>query len=214
MPRQAGAVSTTSGTAKPINKTKMGLSDCTLRIYESHSKSGTLDLLPSTLQLVEIQHSRRQTEIRLKTWIADKASHFDYVLIDCPPTISIFTEAAILTSNKYVVPIKPDPLSVVGLPLLERYIDDFIQDMGMKIEQVGIIFTQVRGPAPRVMKEIMQEIRANRAGSVFAQHLSQATHVAESVTAHQPILKYHRSSDKLKLQIIDITNEFVTRTGG
>jgi cellulose biosynthesis protein BcsQ len=46
------------------------------------------------------------------------------------PTISIFTQAAILASDTYLVPIKPDPLSVLGLPLLERWLEDCTDDSG------------------------------------------------------------------------------------
>lgn len=214
IPNQAGPLDTAKGIAKPINKAKLSLGDCTIRVFHSHTKPGVLDLVPSTLSLVEVQNSRRQTEARLKTWLKEKALHYDYVIIDCPPTISIFTEAAILASDKYIVPIKPDPLSVVGLPLLERYIQEFTEDVGMKIEQIGIILTQIRPPAPKIMKEMIDVLRKERKGAVFAEQLNNATCVAASVDAHQPILKYQRSTDKVKMQIIDITSEFIKRTKG
>jgi chromosome partitioning protein len=213
MPRTA-PVRTTSGTAKVAGRARFGLAECSIRVYSHYSKAGILDLIPSILPLVEVQHSRRQTERRLKTWLDEKAKHYDYVLIDCPPTISIFTEAAILASSKYLVPIKPDPLSVVGLPLLERYIEEFTQDVGMKIEQVGIVFTQVRAPVPNAMRSVISDLRKSRGAAVFKEQLSTATSVAESVAAHQPILKFRRSSNKVTLQITDITAEFLKRTGG
>jgi chromosome partitioning protein len=215
LPKTPGAVSTTKGLAKPISRAKMGLADCTISIFSSQvGRPGRLDLLPSALTLVEVQHSRRQTENKLKTFLKEKASSYDYVIIDCPPTISIFNEAAILASDKYIVPIKPDPLSAVGLPLLERYIDDFTDDLGMKIDQLGIVFTMVRSPAPRAMKDVMRDLRSARKSAVFSDHLMQATSVAESVDAHRPVFRYKKASQKVKLQIVDITSEFVQRTGG
>ena len=213
IPKTTAQVSTVRGVAKSQNKSKLPIEKCTLRIF-SHSLGGVLDILPSTLNLVEVQNAPRQTENKLKAWLREKAVDYDYVIIDCPPTISIFTEAAILASDKYVVPIKPDALSVVGLPLLERYIEDFSADLGIKMEQIGMVFTMVRGPVPKAMKELMDELRLNRKGMVFQEYLSQATSVAESASAQVPLVRYKKASQRTKLQIVDITKEFLKRTGG
>jgi chromosome partitioning protein len=160
-----------SGISKSINKSKMPLDMCTIRIFDGGSKRGKLDLLPSTLQLIDIETSRRGTESKLKAYLNEKASQYDYVIIDCPPTISIFTQAAMLASDKYIVPIKPDPLSVLGLPLLERWLDEFTEDNGLDLEAIGLVYTAVRGPQPRRMKEIMAEMRKERKRAVFTNYL-------------------------------------------
>ncbi|MBR0757478.1 ParA family protein [Bradyrhizobium jicamae] len=214
IPKKPGPINTVVGTAKPINKSKMPLHDCTLKIFDRGTGRGKLDLLPSTLALVELEHSSRQTENKLKAYLHEKAKGYDYVIIDCPPTISFFTQAAILASDKYIVPIRPDPLSVIGLPLLERYISEFTDDAGMKIEQVGLVFTMVRNPAPRAMKELMDDLRRNRKGAVFADWLSLSTDVAESVTAHSPAFLFRKTPQKIKLQMVGIAQEFLNRTGG
>jgi chromosome partitioning protein len=135
------------------------------------------------------------------------------VLIDCPPTISIFTQAAILASNKYIVPLKPDPLSVLGLPLLERWLKEFTEDHGLDIRLVGLVHTNVRGPQPSRMKQIMADIRKDRKDEVFPMYLSQSTYVAESVEAREPIFIYKKNS-KVARQILSIVDEFVRRTPG
>jgi len=184
----------------------------TLNMSEEPSdEHGKLDLVPSTLQLMDIETSSRGTEQKLKTYLHEKAGAYDYVIIDCPPTISIFTQAAILASDKYLVPIKPDPLSVLGLPLLERWLEDYTDDSGITVKQVGLVFTLVRGAVPRAMREVMTELRKKRAANVFQEVLSEATDVAESVDAHQPIFLYKKNA-KTARQILAITQEFVNRT--
>jgi chromosome partitioning protein len=169
MPQNMPPVKTTTGAGRLITKKKIALTDCTLPIYNgvhppsfANGGKGKLDIIPSTLELVEVQNSPWQTEVKLKTFLNEKCTGYDYVIIDCPPTISIFTEAAILASDKYVVPIKPDPLSVLGLPLLERYISDYTADAGKTLVSVEIIFTLVRKPSPAVMKSLMEELRRSR----------------------------------------------------
>lgn len=216
---RADPLRTTINSVKPPQRKKLSLAECSICIYDGEHPhgyarrgQGRLDVIPSTLDLVEVQNSKRQTEAKLKAFIREKATSYDYVIIDCPPTISIFTEAAILASDKYIVPIKPDPLSVLGLPLLERYIEDFTADVGMKIEQVGIVFTLVRRPTPNSMKGIMDDIRRQRKGDVFRSLSAVSTNVSESVEHHKPVIYFKKASDKLKEQFLGIISEFIERT--
>jgi len=213
VPKRPGHVSTVAGSSKQVNKAKMSLSACTCNIYGPGSGRGRLDLLPSTLALMDIETSKRLTEAKLKNYLADKAEGYDFVIIDCPPTISIFTQAAILASDKYLVPIKPDPLSVIGLPLLERALADYSEDAGIEIDSVGFVFTLVRGPLPARMREVMAELRETRGEKVFTDYMSQSTDVAKSVEAHKPIFLFNPSC-KASGQALRITEEFLNRTAG
>jgi chromosome partitioning protein len=208
VPKQEGKVSTISGLAKPTNKSKIALDDCTIEIFQGGwKKNGRLDLIPSHLSIIDV-NTPPQSENRLKIYLNEKASHYDYVIIDCPPTISFFTTAAILASHKYVVPIKPDPLSVIGL----KHIESLTHDAGMKLEQVGLVFTMVTGQIPQAMRDVMARLRTQRKGAIFKDSMSHATGVAKSVVAHQPVFLYKEASAKSKMQVVDITKEFLQRT--
>lgn len=112
-----------------------------------------------------------------------------------------------------LVPIKPDPLSVIGLPLLERWLEEFTDDNGISVEPVGLVFTLVRGPLPRRMEELMDELRRDRKDQVFKTSLSLADCVAKSVEVHEPVFllkKAHKTAN----QIMEITKDFLDRTNG
>jgi len=211
VPKAVGPIKTVTGLSKGTSKAKMSLGSCTCSVYYDETTGGKLDLIPSTLNLMDIETSKRGTEGKLKAYLNEKATGYDYVIIDCPPTISIFTQAAILASDKYLVPIKPDPLSVIGVPLLERWLEDYTDDNGLNVESVGLVFTLVRGPVPAAMRDVMDELREDRPDAVFATHLSVATSVAQSVDAHQPIFLF-RKTGKTTDQILAITEEFLERT--
>lgn len=213
VPRRSGPVNTVSGTSKPVNRATMSLSVCTCNVYAEHNGAGKLDLIPSTLALMEIETSKRGTENKLNNFIREKGTAYDYVILDCPPTISIFTQAAILASQKYLVPVKPDPLSIIGLPLLERWMIEFTNDAGVAVESVGLVFTLVRGPTPSRMVEAMSDLRRERKDEVFVAHLSEATAVAESVEEHRPVFLYKPHSKPAR-QLLEIAEEFLNRTSG
>lgn len=210
LPGRVGGVSSIKGITYRSKKTSLNINACTFRIY---SNKGILDLIPSTLTLMEIETSQRTTENRLHNFLKEHYNIYDYVLIDCPPTTSIFTQAAILASQKYLVPLKPDPLSTIGLPLLERWLNGYTESAGIDIDFLGIVFCMVRSPMPNQMRKVMQEISEERKGEVFKKYLSQTTKVAESVEKHQPIFLYDENS-KWSEEVLDITEELIKRCEG
>jgi chromosome partitioning protein len=211
VPKRPGPISTVVGKSKKVNKARMALSACTCPVFDGGQDHGKLDLIPSSLQLMDIDTSKRGTEVKLAAYLKERAVGYDYVIIDCPPTISIFTQAAVLASSRYVVPVKPDLLSVLGLPLLETWLDEYTDDHGITVEQVGLVFTLVRGNTPRAMRDVMEDLREERKDKVFTAHLSESTDVAKSVDYHMPVFLY-KPRAKTADEILAITQEFVTRT--
>ena len=94
----------------------------------------TLDLIPSTLELVYLDHT--DAENRLKRFINEIKENYHYILIDCPPTMSFFTKSALIASDAYLIPIKPDHLSSFGFLLLERVIKQLEYDYEIKLMQL------------------------------------------------------------------------------
>jgi len=102
-PKYADPFSTVTGRKKK-KKRRDSLSHYIFKVYENE---GRLDLMPSELNLMTVQASERMTENKLRNFLKEKAAHYDYVLIDCPPTISIFTQAAILAATNTLYPLSP-----------------------------------------------------------------------------------------------------------
>src|SRR5438552_2763819 len=73
VPRRPGPINTVSGSSKSTNKGKMPLSACTCPIFNGGADRGKLDLLPSTLTLMEIETSKRGTENKLRAYLHEKA---------------------------------------------------------------------------------------------------------------------------------------------
>lgn len=81
----------------------------------------------------------RRLERYLKKSKADEK--YDYVIIDTPPTPSHFMNSALLASEYYLVPVKPEPLSRVGIDLLKGVINRVTENHGLDLECVGVVVT-------------------------------------------------------------------------
>jgi chromosome partitioning protein len=101
----------------------------------------TLDLVPSRLELSHTLKNPTGKERRLARALSKVADEYDLILIDCAPTESILTEAAYHASRYVLVPVKPEYLATIGLPLLARSMQDFkYENSDHDIDICGIVF--------------------------------------------------------------------------
>lgn len=77
-----------------------------------------LDLVPSGLEMagieIEMTNMRRREDV-LKDLLEPQKSRYDYIILDCPPSLGLITMNALAASNKLIVPMKPDLMSSYGL---------------------------------------------------------------------------------------------------
>lgn len=202
LPHAAGGTAAQAPATKPTPKTTI------MTIRKGRWK---LDLLPSVLELMKLDAAPRGTENRLRVFLDKVRADYDYVLIDCPPTASLFSYSAFLASDAYLVPVKPDPLSVLGLPLLERAMQDYEERSGQELQRLGLVFTQVR--QTDAMRATMRQVRLDNIGEVFENMIIQTTGVAEAVEENTPLqltTKNGRLAD-VRTALTGICDEFIAR---
>ena len=69
---------------------------------------------------------------------------YDYILIDCPPGLSLFSSAALIASDYYISPIIPEPLSLQGVDLVHDRQEQLMQRYGAKVEFKGVVLNVVK----------------------------------------------------------------------
>ena len=132
---------------------------------------GTLAYIPSRFDFSDNLVRAMKPDPRvLAHFIADHFQDRDLVLIDCPPTESIFTRAAYHASRFVLVPVQPEFFATVGFPLLGQSLDTFrAENPAHQIEVLGIVINNGfyhggndGGPEKRrAMPEILQEAEKN-----------------------------------------------------
>jgi chromosome partitioning protein len=100
-----------------------------------------LDLLPSSLHLSFTLKSPGAGKEQLLRQFLDKVrGSYDLILIDCPPTDSVLTTAAYLASDSVLIPVKPEFLSTIGLPLVVKSLEEFNRRFEKQITVLGVVF--------------------------------------------------------------------------
>ncbi|HEY5331302.1 MAG TPA: ParA family protein [Acidobacteriaceae bacterium] len=157
-----------------------------------YNKNGLLDLIPSRLELSLVLKNPTGKERRLAKAISKVADSYDLILIDCAPTESILTEAAYHASRYALVPVKPEFLATIGLPLLARSMREFTdENADHTLNICGIAFvhssTYSQGPeGTRSIKEVQKEAK-NNGWPVFNTHVRYSASYAKSAREGTPI---------------------------
>jgi len=130
-----------------------------------------LDLLPSSLGLIEIQDSLPLIPAGrfyvispvtiLKEAISSVLDEYDFVLIDCPPNLGIITLNGLYISDYYLIPCIPDILSTYGIPQILGRVENFKKETKSNISPIGIVISMYRAQS-KLHKSMVPELR-NRA---------------------------------------------------
>lgn len=171
------------------------------------------DLLPGNLELYRLEMNAGDgRENRLKNFLLlqEAKNLYDYIIIDTPPTPSVWMTSALLASNYYLIPVKPDPLSLTGIDLLQGIIDYKKENFGMDISCAGVILTMVDNGTIvfRQAKEYL--LKGRWASYLYPKSMLNRTAIARTQTNQGFILDL--SDSDAKLALTGIVNELILRT--
>lgn len=110
-----------------------------------HCEEG-FDLLPSNIELSGVEASMitaMSREFVLKTYVDQIRENYDYILIDCSPSLGILPINALVAADSIIVPSQPRILSTKGLELLLRSYSKVQRNINQKLRFDGILFTMV-----------------------------------------------------------------------
>lgn len=131
-----------------------------------------LDLLPSSIQLIDLQDSiplialtgnytSNPLEI-LRSALQPVIDRYDYIIIDCPPSLGTVTKNGLRISTGYVIPTIPDILSTWGICQIVENIDRFSRDIDRPIPALGIVATKVQ--SNNLHNRIINDLSKGRLG--------------------------------------------------
>lgn len=126
-----------------------------------HHSEG-VDLLPSNIELsgleVRLINATNRQNV-LKTCLSEVKQNYDYVLIDCMPSLGMLTINALAAADSVVIPTQPHYLSAKGLELLLRTVSNAKKQINPKLRIDGILMTMVM-PRTNISKEITTLVKS------------------------------------------------------
>lgn len=155
-----------------------------------------LDIVPSSLRLASADLELASVMARehiLTDILQEKKAEYDYILIDCPPSLGLLTLNAVTASDLVVIPLLAEVLPFQGLTMISDFIRMVKQKLNPKIEIAGILLT--RWEKSNLSKQIETGLRAKLGNKVFLTKIRKNIKVAEAPLEAINIVDYDPKSN-------------------
>ncbi|NNG05536.1 MAG: ParA family protein [Inquilinus sp.] len=177
-----------------------------------------LDLVPSRLELSWTLKNPTEKSQLLPQFLAKVQGNYDLILIDCAPTESILTLSAYRSSRFVFVPVRPEFLATIGLPLLARSLDEFrLMHQDQEIQMGGIIFNDMRRtgtpPEQRQSKKDVTALAKTHSWHVFKSVAHHSDSYPTGSREGTPIFHTSYARDYVIGEFHKVADEFLVKIG-
>jgi chromosome partitioning protein len=154
------------------------------------------DLIPANRDLtaaeVELLQVKRR-EYRLLQMLNKIKSNYDYIFIDCPPSLSMLTVNALVAADSVLIPIQCEYFALEGLTGLLETISSIRERINAKLQIEGLLRTMFDG-RNRLATEVSQQLLDHFGKQVFTTIIPRNVRLAEAPSYGEPALLYDSSS--------------------
>jgi chromosome partitioning protein len=142
----------------------------------------TLDLAGAEIELVSV-FSR---ELRLRNALKDVDGQYDFVLIDCPPSLGLLTVNALAAANEVVIPIQCEYYALEGLSQLVRNIELVQSNLNPSLELTGVILTMYDGRT-NLSADVATQVRQHFGETAYRTIIPRSVRLSEAPSYGEPI---------------------------
>lgn len=168
-----------------------------VELKESIIKREDMDVLPTNtklakLELAEIDMSH--TAFLLKEILEGVKGSYDFVLIDCPPSLSWLTINGLTAASKVLIPIQLDVFSIQGLGQIIKTIEEIKQEYNESLSIAGVLAVMVDN-RKKLAKEVLEHVQSNFDVHVFKNQIRTNVKAAEAPSFGTSVLQYAPKSN-------------------
>lgn len=208
---------TTSGVG--INKKNLKSTSYELLIDEIDAKQAVvetefrnLSVIPSNISLAGAEFDLYQLEnreYRLKKQLEAVKDNYDYIFIDCPPSLGMITVNALAAADAVIIPMQCEYYALEGLSQLMITIRKIKQLYNPELEICGILITMFNGRLILTM-QVISELKKYYSDKLFKTPVSRNVKLSEAPSFGKPVY-YHDKSSKGANEYLEVAKELIER---
>ena len=159
-----------------------------------HTAYDNLDIIPSSIELaaadielIEIEHR----EARLKNALAPLKSSYDYIFIDCPPSLGLITTNALCAADTVLVPIQPEYYALEGLSQLMNSVRIIKRRYNNHLDIEGVLLTMYDGRL-NLTQQVVNEVKKYFPKKVFSTVIPRGVRLSEAPSFGMPVMYFDK----------------------
>jgi len=163
-------------------------------LIETHCKN--VDLLPASIELAGAEPELANAiarEARLKDFLEQLKQNYDFVLIDCPPSLGLLTVNALMAADKLLIPIQSEFYALEGLSKLLDTMRLVKVRLNQNLDIFGVVLTMYDSRTV-LARQVAEEVREYFNDLVFETVIPRSVKLAEAPSHGQTILEYASKS--------------------
>jgi chromosome partitioning protein len=199
-------------------ETIYGVLNGTNKISEIIKKTGfeNLDIITSNVDLsgleVETADDSNRAfilKVKLTAYLNDSRADYDYILIDCPPSLNLLTVMALVSSDSLVVPLQTEFFALEGLTQLMKTIERIKVSLNPELKIRGILLTMY-DKRNKLSAQVEKEARDYFSDKVYTTVIPRNVRLSEAPSHGMPVLIYDKSCLGSK-SYFNFTDEFINQ---
>ena len=172
-----------------------------------HVLGANRELAGAEVELVELEHRER----RLRSALAEVQADYDFVLIDCPPSLSMLTLNGLCAAHGVIVPMQCEYFALEGLTDLVNTIKQVHANLNTDLQIIGLLRVMF-DPRITLQQQVSEQIKAHFGDKVFNTVIPRNVRLAEAPSYGQPGVTFDPAS-KGAQAFVDFAKEMVARLG-
>jgi len=148
-------------------------------------------------------------KVKLTAYLNNSSSLYDYILIDCPPSLSLLTVMALVSSNSLVVPLQTEFFALEGLTQLIKTIERIKVSLNPELKIRGILLTMY-DKRNKLSSQVEKEARDYFNEKVYSTVIPRNVRLSEAPSHGMPVLIYDKSCPGSK-SYFNFTDEFINQ---
>ena len=207
----------TSGVGHNPQKIKQGIYECLIGnaiatdcILET--KSPNLDLLPANIDLVGAELelvNLEEREYKMKKVLDPIQNNYDYIIIDCAPSLGLLTLNALSSADSVIVPIQCEYFALEGLAKLLNTIKVVQQRLNIKLEIEGLLLTMY-DTRLRLSNQVVEEVKKHFQDMVFKTIIQRNVRLGEAPSFGETIV-IHDATSKGAINYLNLADELLKK---
>ncbi len=166
---------------------------------------GSINLAGAELELVNVENRNHI----LKSKIEEVKSDFDYIIIDCPPSLGVITLNSLCAADSVLIPIQCEYYALEGLSKLTQTIKNVKQSLNPSLKIEGILLTMYDGRT-KLSGQVTEEVRKYFGATVYKTVIPRNVRLSEAPSFGQPIIAFDKNSKGAKCYK-KLANEVINR---